>query len=52
VAFEIAIETLDGKFKLSQNRPVEDRERVRAQFEGIGSANTLALAALMQSGKG
>lgn len=28
VAFEIPIERLEAKFKLSQNRPVEDRERV------------------------
>ena len=44
VAFEITLDVLDGKFKLSQNRPAGDRERVRAQYLHSGEA---ALAALM-----
>jgi len=44
VAFEIVLDSLEGKFKLSQNRPAADRERVRAQFARAGET---ALAALM-----
>jgi transcriptional regulator len=34
VAFEIRVDRLEGKFKLSQNRPMGDRLRVAAAFEG------------------
>jgi transcriptional regulator len=44
VGFEIEVERLEGKFKLSQNRPAEV-PRVIAALEG---ANELALAALMR----
>ncbi len=32
--FEIAVHSMEGKWKLSQNRPIEDREAVAAWFEG------------------
>ena len=44
VGFEIEVERLEGKFKLSQNRPAEI-PRVIAGFEASGDA---ALAALMR----
>ena len=34
VAFEIEVERIDVKFKLSQNRPVDDRARVLAAMAG------------------
>ena len=44
VGFEIAVERLEGKFKLSQNRRREDVEAVISALEAEGQA---ALAALM-----
>lgn len=38
VAFEIAVTRLEGKFKLSQNRPVGDQERVAAAL--LGASDT------------
>jgi transcriptional regulator len=46
--FEIAIEGLEGKWKLSQNRSAEDQRRVAAWFEGGGEAER-ALATLMRA---
>ncbi|MGH2346977.1 MAG: FMN-binding negative transcriptional regulator, partial [Chloroflexota bacterium] len=40
VAFELPISRLEGKFKLSQNRPTRDRERVAAAL--AESADPLA----------
>jgi transcriptional regulator len=34
VGLGIEVERLEGKFKLSQNRPVDDRRRVRAEIGG------------------
>ena len=45
VGFEIAVERLEGKFKLSQNRRPADLEGVIAALEGEGQE---ALAALMR----
>lgn len=45
VGFEIAVERLEGKFKLSQNRRPADLEGVIAALEGEGQG---ALAALMR----
>ena len=36
VAFEMPVARIEGKFKLSQNRPVEDRRGVIAELEGGG----------------
>jgi transcriptional regulator len=46
--FEIAIQSLEGKWKLSQNRSAEDQGRVAAWFEGGGEPER-ALAALMRA---
>ena len=43
VGFEITITRITGKFKLSQNRPADDRERVVAALEaGTGAEQELA----------
>jgi transcriptional regulator len=49
VGFEIAIERLLGKFKLSQNRDPEDREGVLRALDARGSAEDLALASFMRT---
>ena len=46
VGVTVAVERLEGKFKLSQNRPVEDRRRVYAEMHGGGESDR-ALAAWM-----
>lgn len=48
VAFEIPIERLEGKFKLSQNRSDADRAGVIKGLEGIGDADSLAIAQVMK----
>jgi len=45
VGFELTIETLEGKYKLSQNRDAADREGVREAFVGEGRSK---LAGLMK----
>ncbi len=49
VGFEIAITRLEGKFKLSQNRTVSERENVIAALQE--SSDTLAVAELMSRKK-
>ncbi|MBE9552587.1 MAG: FMN-binding negative transcriptional regulator [Proteobacteria bacterium] len=48
VAFEMPIERIEGKFKLSQNRPDDDRRRVIAEFEKPGGGENAELARLMR----
>jgi transcriptional regulator len=48
VGFEIEIVQLSGKFKLSQNRTLDDRRRVVTQLEA-GNAADQELAALMRA---
>ena len=48
VGVEVAVSEVQGKFKLSQNRPATDRAAVIAQLEASGSEGNLALAALMK----
>jgi transcriptional regulator len=48
VGFEIDITRLEGKFKLSQNRPAADRPRVVDALERIGSDDARGVAALMR----
>lgn len=48
VGFEIEITGLEGKFKLSQNRPATDRPRVADALEKIGSDGARGVAALMR----
>lgn len=48
VGFEIAISRLEGKFKLSQNRPADDRPRIVAELEARGDDDARGVAALMR----
>jgi transcriptional regulator len=48
VGLDIAVSRLEGKFKLSQNRPAGDRPRVIAALERRGDADALAVARLMR----
>ena len=48
VGFDIAVTRLEGKFKLSQNRPVADRPRIIAALEAVGAAEGVAVARLMR----
>lgn len=49
VAFRMRIRRLDVKFKLSQNRSVEDRRRVVAGLKADGYADALGTAAWMEA---
>jgi transcriptional regulator len=48
VGLEIAIETIEGKYKLSQNRTDRDRAGVIAGLEALGSSTSLEMAAIMR----
>jgi transcriptional regulator len=48
VGFEIAVARLEGKFKLSQNRPAADQARVAAALERAGDGDGRAVARLMR----
>ncbi len=48
VGFEIAVDRLEGKVKLSQNRSPEDRRGVVAALEAQMSEDSRAIAALMR----
>jgi transcriptional regulator len=48
VGFEMPIERTEGKFKLSQNRPEEDRHGVVRHFEADPDPTAQALADLMR----
>lgn len=48
VAFEVRITRMEGKFKLSQNRPPADRDNVIAALLDKGDDNAASLAALMK----
>ena len=48
VAFELPAARLEGKFKLGQNRSVEDRRRTIAALEREGSREAAALAEFMR----
>jgi transcriptional regulator len=47
-AFALPIERLEGKFKLSQNRTPEDRERVKRAFAARATPDDLAMLDLMR----
>ncbi len=47
VAFELPVARIEGKFKLSQNRPVQDRRGVIAGLRETGDPADAALAELM-----
>jgi predicted FMN-binding regulatory protein PaiB len=48
-AFEIPIERLEGKRKLSQNKPAADRAGVAAGLRAEGRADDVAIAAAMEA---
>ncbi|QSQ11705.1 FMN-binding negative transcriptional regulator [Myxococcus landrumensis] len=49
VAFELRVTRLEGKFKLSQNKSLADREGVIAALERSGQPGDVELAALMRA---
>ena len=49
VNFRIPVARIEGKFKLSQNRPEEDRKRVAAQLETSADPAAAACGALMSA---
>jgi len=48
LGFEIAVGRLEGKFKLSQNRPAIDRPRIVAQLEARDDSDSHGVARLMK----
>lgn len=52
VGFEMPATRLDGKFKLGQNRSIEDRRRTIAALEGAASPEAARLAEFMRRGSG
>ena len=48
IGFEIAVTRLEGKYKLSQNRPAADRPRVIAALEAQTDPESHAVARLMR----
>jgi len=48
VGFALEIESLEGKFKLSQNRPEKDRLGVIGALEAQGDPESLGLAGIMR----
>jgi len=49
--FEVVLETLEGKFKLSQNMSAADIDGTIAALEGRGDARSAAIARAMKSSK-
>ena len=52
VGFEIEVTRLEGKFKLSQNRPEGDWPLVIEALEQLGSDDALGVASLMRENQG
>jgi transcriptional regulator len=48
IGLDIAVTRLEGKYKLSQNRPAADRPRIVAALEARGDADAVAIARLMR----
>ncbi|HUI35015.1 MAG TPA: FMN-binding negative transcriptional regulator [Stellaceae bacterium] len=48
LGFEIAVARLEGKFKLSQNRPTADRPRIIAALEARDDTDSHGIARLMR----
>ena len=48
VGIELAIENIEGKFKLSQNRAPQDREAVIRQLEALGTDTSKAMSRIMR----
>ena len=52
VGIEVEIKKLEGKWKVSQNRPAADREAVAAQLRNFGGDDAMAMAALIENPRG
>jgi transcriptional regulator len=52
IGFEIAVSRLEGKFKLSQNRPPGDRPRIIAALEARDDGDSHGVAQLMKKREG
>jgi len=52
VGFEIVLSRIEGKFKLSQNRPPADRQRVMKQLAGQSDEDSKRVAAQMSKYSG
>ncbi len=50
VGIEIPISRIEGKWKVSQNRPEADRRGVAEGLRGAGDAERIALAELVEAG--
>ena len=48
IGLDITVIRLEGKYKLSQNRPTADRPRIAAALEAGGDADAVAIAQLMR----
>ena len=48
VGFQMAVETVEAKFKMSQNRSEEDRRRVAEKLGASGDGRSEAVADLMR----
>jgi transcriptional regulator len=48
IGLDIAVVRLEGKYKLSQNRPAADRPRIAAALEARGGADAVGVARLMR----
>ena len=51
VGIEIEISRIEGKWKASQNRAVEDRAGVAAGLRAAGDGRSLGMAALVEQAK-
>ena len=49
VGFQIQMDRVEGKAKLSQNHPLERQERVAARLGQMGTDDAMAIAALMRT---
>jgi len=49
IGLDITVARLEGKYKLSQNRPVVDRPGIIAALEAQGDADAGAVARLMRA---
>jgi transcriptional regulator len=49
VGVKLAVARLEGKFKLSQNRPAGDRPRIISALDARGDPDSAAVAALMRN---
>jgi transcriptional regulator len=52
VGFEVAVDTVDAKFKLSQNRPPQDRARVLEAMDAGGPGERAMAASMRRLGIG